>query len=245
MEKIIFGTYIKRFLKMKGLMLVLIILLAVGIIIFMKCKLDCKMKEGLSHRLSTTNVLLDNAYGKRELPSYSNVDWPMTLKDPREKYTDMYKCAKKCQNIMGNSANGKCIQDCMDHMSGNYLAGTSHRYCGSDDDCGKREVCVEPAPYTSGKYGMCMDENEPGVPKGYYREGFRGQRCPPTYFYNEVMNQCQPRWQGDQSGWYVSHERPGPEPEVSIPGTTLKGYGTGYTDPMDLRLPGFILETDQ
>lgn len=221
------------------IILILIVLVVLGIFLFNSCKLKCSfnVKEGLSHRVPTTQKLLHNAYSKYPLDAY-HVKWPISIK---ENYSDVYDCRKMCENIMENTLRGKCFQNCLDWRS--LMYHDKSKSCLSAEDCRPGDLCVDSAPYTGGKYGMCMSQTEPGVPRDSHKENYQRRSCSPGYFYNDIMNQCQPMWQGDQSAYYIRNEKPAPAPEVSIPGSTLRGYGTGSTDPYDVRLPGFVLES--
>lgn len=117
------------------------------------------------------------------------------------------------------------------------------RSCNTADDCGPQETCVSPGAYTDGTVGYCMNENEPGIPT---REGYHNsRRCSPTEFYNARVRTCQPRWQGSSSAAHIRSEKPGPEPHISIPGSVTPGYGVGHSDPFDVPVPGYVLETAQ
>jgi hypothetical protein len=151
---------------MKTLFILAIIVLAVVIFfMFQRCKLDCHLKEGLSHRVPSVYNLKDNAYSKYPLPSW-HVNWPYTF-DTKENYTHMYKCNKMCSHIPGNTPNANCMAQCMDMAKMTYTGAVS-RPCVTDDDCLSRELCVTPAPYTSGDLGMCLSDNEPGIPRNFY-----------------------------------------------------------------------------
>nr|QBK85593.1 MAG: hypothetical protein LCMAC101_01880 [Marseillevirus LCMAC101] len=68
-------------------------------------------------------------------------------------------------------------------------------------------------------------------------ENFGPESCKPGYFWNAYAKRgrgnCQPFFQGTSSAWSVNNQTPDPDAEVSIPGTTLRGYGVGYIDPKD------------
>ncbi len=55
----------------------------------------------------------------------------------------------------------------------------------------------------------------------------------PEQFFNEAAGRCEPRFQGSSSAAAVMAARPGPPPDVMIPGTVLPGYGVGLTDPFN------------
>jgi hypothetical protein len=69
------------------------------------------------------------------------------------------------------------------------------------------------------------------------------ETCPPGKYWNFYANKCQPIFQGKSSAWYINHQKPDADPEVSIPGTTLPGFGVGKRDPMD-KPTNVVIDTD-
>ncbi len=167
----------------------------------------------------------------------------------REDYTDMFKCNKKCTYVMGATPRSKCIQNCMKSALGMTAMQKMTQKCTSDDDCGPGQLCIKPGPYTGGSHGYCMSDNEPGIPRmtikrGYdsvmyiNRENFALPRtCTPEHYFNEVRGRCEPRFQGVSSASAVWTSYPAPAPDVSLPGTTMSGYGVGYMDPVNVPVP--------
>jgi len=228
--------------KIQTLYLIIAAIIIIGIVGYSRCSLSCSQREGLSHRVPTTRVLLDNAYGKKPLPTYSE-NWPMVL-DKREHFHDMHKCHQKCKNVQGVGQHAKCIKHCAEASLSGYSDVAS---CMDDRDCRSDQLCITPGAYTGTKTGVCMNENDPGVPtREKYTEQFgRSGSCRPSYFYNDNVNRCQPMFQGVSSAKYIKHhEKAGPPPTVSLPGPTRLGYGVGFTDPVDIPTRAKLI-TDQ
>ena len=68
-------------------------------------------------------------------------------------------------------------------------------------------------------------------------ENYGLETCLPGMYWNAYGNGgrggCENIYQGVSASWYLHHQKPDADAEVSIPGTTLLGYGVGMTDPMD------------
>ncbi len=78
-------------------------------------------------------------------------------------------------------------------------------------------------------------------------ENYGPETCLPGMYWNAYGNGgkggCENIYQGKSSSWYLHHQKPDAGAEVSIPGTTLLGYGVGMTDPMD-KPTGVIIASD-
>lgn len=226
--------------------LVIVCLAVVLIFLVSRCKLSCRSKEGMSHRLPTVRVLGDNAYAKTQLPDYTlRKKWPMVLPHSRENYHDVYECRQKCSNVMGATPHADCVQNCMNQSIGQPAPeDLLNMKCADGSDCPSGSICVTPSYYGGGKTGYCMSSNEPGILEGFrfglhdnYQNVWRNPRaCPPDKFYNELMGECQPRFQGSSSARAIWSKHPDPSPDVYIPGSSTAGYGVGFTDPVDVPL---------
>ena len=240
----------------------MVILAIVIVFIFAKCKLSCSgTRENLSHRLTTNYVLEDNAYGKSSLRSY-NQPWNFELEGESENYTDIFQCNKMCKNVKGATPKSNCIENCMANNIGNLGSNqVTFKPCQSYRDCNGDELCIESGPYSGSQSGYCVNPLEPGIPRQYIpslREGYTQnmrnpyappQTCSPYDFFNESAGRCEPRFQGVASAMAVHLQKPGPEPIVTLPGTTFPGYGVGISDPMNvlptqLNMPSIKLRTD-
>ena len=151
---------------------VVIIVLFVIVIIYAltRCKMSCGggIKEGMSHRLTTNHVLEGNAYQKTQLPEYTlpgGRSMKLTPPNTTEKYTDVYQCRKKCENVPGATPNANCVQECMNTGVGVTAMNLMTTKCASDGDCDGNSTCVSPSYYGGGDNGFCMDSNEPGIPR--------------------------------------------------------------------------------
>ncbi len=75
-------------------------------------------------------------------------------------------------------------------------------------------------------------------------ENYGYQSCPPGQYWNAYAGKgrggCAKIFSGKSSAWYVNHQKPDEATEVSIPGTTLAGYGVGKKDPKDIPSGVFI-----
>jgi hypothetical protein len=235
--------------------IIFIIVLAVVLVFAIsRCKMSCHRKEGMSHRLPTVRELADNAYSKTQLPDYTlRQKWPMKLSPPKENYHDVYECRQKCANVMGATPHADCVQDCMNQAIGQVQVQDLTHKCSDSDDCPAGSVCITPSYYGGGMTGYCMYSNNPGISRKdlpSFREGFRldlGQSkyqdvwrnpraCPPDQFFNELMQECQPRFQGVSSAQAVWNKKPDVMPSIFIPGAATAGYGVGLTDPVDVPL---------
>jgi len=218
---------------------VIVLFVIVGFFAFSRCKMSCSTKEGLSHRLTTTNLLKAHAYERGYKTPYTQ-KWDYDL-GQRENYTDAFMCNEYCNNVMGATPNAQCQQDCMNASLGTTAMQRMTEKCSSDDDCGPGKLCVSPGAYTGGSHGYCMSDNEPGIPRmtlpslRMEKENFALPRtCSPEHFFNEVAGRCEPRFQGVASARAVRLDRPGPAPDVSLRGSTMPGFGVGTMDPVNV-----------
>ncbi len=243
------------------------VFVVVIILVLSRCTFKCGgVTEGMSHRVPTTRVLLDNTYGRKQLPDYSlKWDYQGVEPDTVEKYTLDHECRARCQNVMGNTPNEDCYQACMNSiLTKSPSMNIMTRSCNTKDDCDERELCVSPSYYGGSERGYCMSDNEPGImridiPSLREREGMSHlkngcgdiesfgypQTCIPEYYFNEWTDKCEPRFQGSSSAFAIQHSKPGPPPLVSLPGSTFPGYGVGYMDPVNVPVRGTHLMTDQ
>lgn len=78
-------------------------------------------------------------------------------------------------------------------------------------------------------------------------ENYKSETCLPGMYWNSYGNGgrggCENIFQGSSSARYLHHQKPDSNTEVSIPGTTLPGYGVGRRDPMD-KPTGVIIDSD-
>lgn len=196
--------------------LILVIILAIIIVwAWSSCSLKCTYEESFTPKRGASDYILgDNAYGRLQLPDYSeNVRYPI-----KEGFHPYHDCVAKCSNVTGSGLHAKCIQSC---VAGQISPGNRGVPCTSDDDCGGNDICVLGGPYTGSSHkGECMNPREP----------FRFS-CYPGYFLNELTGECEPRWQGKSSASY--HPPPVRGPMITIPGSTTPQYGVGLTDPFD------------
>ena len=181
----------------------------------------------------------------------------------KEDYTPMWSCGQKCKSLEGQNSHALCLNACMNATTRRAQRGAiSMPGCSSDADCNDRELCVTsgwPA-YVGNTPGMCMSDNEPGIPRSYstpssVREGFRPAfmenrrftnrpTCDASQFYDETLGRCTDRFQGSSTAFAVHHQVPMPYPSVTIPGTTLPRYGTSSRDPMDVETD-YVIRGDQ
>jgi len=241
--------------------LIIILFVVAAVFAFSRCKMSCSgYREGMqSHRLTNTHLLEDDAYGVGETSGFILKEgWPYNFPpSDKENYSDVFLCNKKCSTITSATPRANCMQDCMNSFLGETKLPNINIQCQRDGDCpGRDHVCVSPNYYGGGETGFCMDVNEPGVARidnPSMREGFRQgfvnhrntqllctqspQSCRPGYFYNDAVGRCENRFQGVSSARAVHMSRPGPKPEISLPGSTFPGYGVGYRDPVDVPVP--------
>lgn len=138
----------------------IIVALVVGIIWMFSDNVH--FKEGLTHRLTTTNELLPLIYstGMVESPYYQK--WEYDVEKPLvESYSDMYACEKACENVLGETPHQDCIEYCQNQtLFANQ--GVLPSNC-DQGDCADDKICIRPGFYNNGqKY--CLDHLEPGVP---------------------------------------------------------------------------------
>jgi len=187
----------------------------------------------------------DNAYGRQQLPDYSE-DVGYNL---RENYHPWYQCKMQCQYETGAGRNAVCVDQCMREQT-----GREYRVeCAKDDDCPGGDICVLGGPYSGMSHkGQCLDPREPfdlgdaGSSYGQlHADEMKGLKlkenlylpvtCPPSDFFEENAGKCEPRFQGQSSAWAVHHQPPVERPEVWLPGSITPGYGVGQTDPFNVK----------
>ena len=212
--------------------IIFIAIILILIVVVVMC-MRSKKREGMSHRVPTVNVLLDNAYGKTILPSYT-VKYPYAaIGNVEESFT--YESPKKCSYDYDCASDETCV------LPGPYTEATGSQ--GPNLQIG----------------GYCVSNNEPGVPS---REGYHwlnsstpndlvkslsrprsncnagiprtGLSCRPEYYFNEYTDRCEPRFQGTSSPAYIWSRVLEPRPSITIPGSETYGYGVGTTDPYNV-----------
>lgn len=98
-------------------------------------------------------------------------------------------------------------------------------------------------PYTQKwRYDLTSSEPESESYTEMPREDFGHHRgCTPSpitcasgFFFNKAVGRCESRLQGVSSATAIKLDRPGPTPYVTLPGSTMLGYGVGCTDPVNV-----------
>lgn len=145
-------------------LLLLILVVVAAVILMSSCKLNCSgIREGMSHRLTTTHPLKDDVYGFRSLPSFTQ-KWDFQLSSDKEMYHNIHSCEMKCSNVQGNTPHADCVEQCVRGEIVDNNPMKNNIPCDTHDDCGEREICVVDGAYTDGNGGYCMSDNEPGIP---------------------------------------------------------------------------------
>ncbi len=139
-------------------------------------------------------------------------------------YGDTRNIAKECRTVCGLPNHpSACMRRCKSER-------------GSAAEC--HGICDPPTPPDNG------DDSPPswaftmsGEITPSKVENYGLKTCLPGMYWNAYGNGgrggCENIYQGTSSSWYLNRQKPDADAEVSIPGTTLLGYGVGMTDPMD------------
>jgi len=166
------------------------------------------------------------------------------------------KLGKAAQHLQGKGPAVSCAVQCMNE--GGYSMDTAK-------NC--RAMCGLPNPPSSCMlkcragggsgaecHGICDPAPPPDDPTWSFTmsgeispskvENYRPQSCPPGQYWDAYVNKgrggCTKIFGGRSSAWYVNSKKPDEPTEVSIPGTTLPGYGVGKRDPKDVPSGVFI-----
>lgn len=217
-----------------------------------------KWDYNLGQKENYTDAFKCNQYCNNVMGATPNAKCQQDCMNASLGSTTMQQMTEKC------SSDEECGPGMLCVNPGPYTGG-SHGYCMSDNEpgiprgalpslrrekesfgCPKGTIRVSPTQCVPDKY----DPLVPLVPPG--KEGFSlPKTCSPESFFNEVAGRCEPRFQGVASARAVMMDRPGPAPDVSLPGSTMPGFGVGYMDPVNVpvrlgrRGPELQLVTDQ
>ncbi len=169
LPKIIFCVILNKVMdkENKKLLKIVLVVAIVGGILWWVMKHNY-LKEGLSHRLTTTSELLPLIYSTsmKESPYYQKWEYEVAVPNRSEPmiegYSDMYSCEKACANVLGDTPRQDCIEYCQNQtLFANQIEHPSG--CSANSPCPDGSVCTNPGFYNNGD-GYCLATLEPGVP---------------------------------------------------------------------------------
>ena len=197
----------------------LIIILTVLALIVLWMLFNCRMRCGMSAKDGYYNPyeLLDNSYGKRSLPSYTQ-KWDYNVPhDTGHAFINGRAMSSKGWDN-GNDVEGFSLYK--KKKEGMMSLGAGFQDIVGDGEYADMSQSVEPL-------------------ESFARMTPNTEECKPFHVYNDYTGHCEPLYQFLPSAKQVertaSIRRPH-DPMVTIPGTTLFGYGVERETPDDIPL---------
>jgi hypothetical protein len=185
----------------------------------------------------------------------------------------MGKTVSECQAMCGHSGIPGKLEDAAQHLRGKGPSVLCAAHClsetGDPEECKSKcglpnppSACMRRCKSEGGNSAECHGICDPPSPPDDHPtwsftmsgeitpskvENYGFQSCPPGQFWDAYANKgqggCQKIFGGRSSAWAVNNQHPDEPTEVSIPGTTLPGYGVGKRDPKD-KPSGVFISSD-